>query len=136
MKTFYLPLIIPLVVLVATILYRYFKYNKIHITSYFHAKFVIGTDLNISEATIFAMKKSNFKNVKKNNNKFSGFTIPSIWSWSEKILIEYDIDENKNYEIKFHSTCFFPFQIFDWGKNKANYFRFKENLSLDKLIIT
>ncbi|MGB0523904.1 MAG: hypothetical protein ACPGJS_13135 [Flammeovirgaceae bacterium] len=49
----------------------------------------------------------------------------NMWSWGEEILVSISADGN----VSIKSECVFATQIFDWGKNKKNVYRFFENLA-------
>jgi hypothetical protein len=75
-----------------------------------------------------AMKKSNFKFIKSDNPKFRAWSIISLWSWGETIEIDYSKTNDNHIKVNCTSTCYFPLQIFDWGKNKRNTNRFFKRL--------
>ena len=52
----------------------------------------------------------------------TGFT---MWSYGERITIQFSDDGN----VAVKSECTMPTQLFSWGKNKQNVFRFLEQLA-------
>ena len=54
------------------------------------------------------------------NDQIIAATGVNIWSWGEKILIDFLSDNS----ILITSKCALPVQCLDWGKNKANVGRF------------
>lgn len=40
----------------------------------------------------------------------------NVWSWGERLDVEIDAAG----EVHVRSTCVFPLQVFDWGKNRRN----------------
>lgn len=85
---------------------------------------------NISHEDILqAMKASKFKNIHYNERSqvFKGNVNFSMSSYFENIEIKLINSEEKQ-SLIFLSICGFPFQIYDWGKNKRNYKRFLKNL--------
>jgi len=97
------------------------------------AKYIGTLDLENKEISrediLQAMKASNFKNVyyDERNEVFKGSVNFSMSSYFENIEIRLIDSENKP-RLTFLSICGFPFQIYDWGKNKRNYKRFIKNL--------
>lgn len=67
-----------------------------------------------------AMERSNFKHVKFDNSKFRASAPFSLRSWSEKIEVDYRKLNDNRVQVECTSTCYFPLQVFDWGKNKSN----------------
>jgi len=71
-----------------------------------------------------AMRKVNFKKIEESNYEFTGLTLPSLFSFSERVTVDFiQLDQNE-YLVELESKCLFPFQIFDWGKNRRNCDRF------------
>ena len=131
MTYFQIILIVSLSLIIVIVLSRYLSNGTFYFTSFYSEKkeFIISEQL-FKKNILIALQKSNFKKIKENNNSFSAIALPTMWSFSELINIDFEkIDETK-FSIKFHSKCFFPLQIVDYGKNKRNSNRFFKNLDL------
>lgn len=129
MLNFQLLIVILFSIIILILFSRIFSKRKFHFTSYYNEEkeYFINEILLIEKVTN-SLKKSNFKNIKVINNQFTAITLPSIFSFSELICVNINkIDETK-YIVRFNSRCFFPLQIFDWGKNKRNSNLFFKNL--------
>jgi hypothetical protein len=76
-----------------------------------------------------AMKRAGFKDVNFNSEdqKFYASTSFSMSSWFEHIEIKMIPLDNK-LQLHFSSICGYPYQIYDWGKNKENFERFQKEL--------
>ena len=107
---------------------RYFLFKDFFFTSKYEDEFIIKKDGDINSLILNALRKSNFFRISDKNDFFSCYTKPSIWSWSEKIIIRYKRTNESTYHIFFSSICFFPLQIIDWGKNERNYNLFCRNI--------
>jgi len=73
-----------------------------------------------------ALDKSNMvvKRIDKVKGEILAKAKLSLWSWTEDIIVNVTDDGN----IKIKSTCAFPFQFYDWGKNKRNVNKIITNL--------
>lgn len=115
--------------IISILLYKRITNNPNAVT----AKYIGTLDLENKEISrediLQAMKTSKFKNVyyDEGNQVFKGSVNFSISSYFENIEIRLIDSENKP-RLTFLSICGFPFQIYDWGKNKRNYKRFIKNL--------
>lgn len=129
MKTFQTIFIIFSILIILIMLFRYFFKGKFYFTSFYSEEKEYNTNGIILKKNILnALKKSGFKNKKESENRFTAITFPTMSSFSELIITDINkIDETK-YIVKFNSACFFPLQVFDWGKNKRNSKRFFKNL--------
>jgi len=76
-----------------------------------------------------AMKRAGFKDVDFNleDKKFYATTSFSMSSWFEYIEVKIIPLDNK-LQLHFSSICGYPYQIYDWGKNKENFERFQKEL--------
>ncbi|GGD28325.1 hypothetical protein GCM10011343_18110 [Flavobacterium orientale] len=76
-----------------------------------------------------AMKRAGFKDVNFNSEdqKFYASTSFSMSSWFEHIEVKMITLDNK-LQLHFSSICGYPYQIYDWGKNKENFERFQKEL--------
>jgi hypothetical protein len=90
---------------------------------------------NIETILKEVMKKVGFKeiNFEETENTFYAKTSFSMSSWFENIQIKLVPDDNK-FQIYFSSTCGYPYQVYDWGKNKENFEKFKKKLTHLKLV--
>lgn len=70
------------------------------------------------QTTKEALEKCNFKikTINEEEGKIHAKTKLSWWSWTENIDVKIEDDGIVNIK----SECYFPLQIFDWGKNKSN----------------
>lgn len=84
---------------------------------------------NVKQLLPTVMEKAGIKNVNyhQEENKFTGIVGFSMESWSEYVEIKVNNSDEK-LNLDFKSVCAFPFQIFDWGKNKNNFKKFKKEL--------
>lgn len=84
---------------------------------------------NVKQLLPTVMEKAGIKNVNyhQEENKFTGVIGFSMESWSEYVEIKVNNSDEK-LNLDFKSVCAFPFQIFDWGKNKNNFKKFKKEL--------
>lgn len=73
---------------------------------------------NISRKIISSL---DWKLVSEKENKIISNIKMNIWSWGEKISLEFTKEE-----MKIKSTCSFPLQFLDWGKNKSNVMMFNK----------
>ena len=75
------------------------------------------------------MEKAGVNNINfhQKENKFTGKVGFSMSSWSEYIEVKV-LRSNGKLVIDFKSVCAFPYQIFDWGKNKSNFKKFEAEL--------
>jgi len=82
------------------------------------------------------MQKSGFKNVKLSSidNKIYAITSFSMSSWFEFIEVKIISTNNNNLQLHFTSICGYPYQVYDWGKNKRNFECFKNELKRLKLL--
>jgi len=117
--------------MIVIVLFRYLSNGAFYFTSFYSEKkeFIISEQL-LKKYILIALQKSNFKKIKEKNNSFSAITLPTIWSFSELINIEFEKTDEEKFLIKVHSKCFFPLQIVDYGKNKRNSNKFFKNLDL------
>lgn len=76
-----------------------------------------------------AMKRAGFKDVDFNSEdkKFHATTSFSMSSWFEHIEVKM-IPLGNKLQLHFSSICGYPYQIYDWGKNKQNFERFQKEL--------
>lgn len=98
--------------------------------SIYEQKIELTPTVNIEDTLLEIMKNSGFRNLnhKNSENKING-TVPfSMSSWSEIIEVKWLIIDDK-LEIHFKSVCMWPYQIYDWGKNKENFKKFEKELS-------
>jgi hypothetical protein len=103
--------------------------NNLYFTSFFSKKIeILYTGNSIEETLVQVIKKLKFKRINIINYEILAITLPSIWSFSEKIKINIEQKKNNKYSIIFTSKCLFPLQIFDWNKNKRNFSRFHKML--------
>lgn len=99
--------------------------KKFYYTSYYcEDKEYDTNEINIRHNILRALKKSNFKNIKDNGNKFTAISLPTMSSLSELIRVEISAINDSKSVVRFNSKCFNPIQVFDWGKNKRNSNRF------------
>jgi hypothetical protein len=108
------------------LLYKWFTKDPNALTSkYTRTELIDSIPDRLSEIIIKSLKNTGFKNVGQaaNENRYFAQSKLSMSSWTE--YIEVKTNENKDHlELTFTSICAFPFQIFDWGKNKRNAKRF------------
>lgn len=129
MITFQMFLIVLFSLIFLIIVSRFLSKNKFYLTSYYEINKEYNSNEVILKQNIFkALEMSNFKNIKENKNYFKSITLPSIFSFSEVIKAEVKKTNEDKYIVNFRSKCFFPLQIFDWGKNERNSNRFFKNL--------
>lgn len=83
-------------------------------------RLVANESVEIVEATL---RKLKWKHSLTADNKFLVQIPFNVWSFGEKMTVEV-----QNEEISICSECLFPFQGFDWGKNKRNVKIFLDNL--------
>jgi hypothetical protein len=122
-------LILTFGVIFLIIVFRLITKKQVFFTS-FYVKGNKIKNLNLNSNILKALKKSGFLKIKESNNSFSAITYPSIWSFSEIIQIDNNKIDEENVLVTIKSKCFFPLQIFDWGKNKRNCEKFIKNLTL------
>lgn len=77
-----------------------------------------------------ALKKCDFKAVRFDHSKYKAWARFSLWSWGERIEVDYNQSNDDFVKVNCTSTCYFPMQIFDWGKNKQNTIDFFKKLEL------
>lgn len=97
--------------------------------SKYEQKIAVTPIVNVDETLLEVMKNVGFRNLnhQKSENKING-TVPfSMSSWSEIIEVKWLRIDDK-LEIQFKSVCTWPYQIYDWGKNKENFDRFQKEL--------
>jgi hypothetical protein len=122
-------LILTFGVIFLIIVFRLITKKQVFFTSFYVKENKI-KNLNLNSNILKALKKSGFLKIKESNNSFSAITYPSIWSFSEIIQIDKNKIDEENVLVTIKSKCFFPLQIFDWGKNKRNCEKFIKNLTL------
>lgn len=122
-------LILTFGVIFLIIVFRLIAKKQVFFTSFYVKENKI-KNLNLNSNILKALKKSGFLKIKESNNSFSAITYPSIWSFSEIIQIDKNKIDEENVLVTIKSKCFFPLQIFDWGKNKRNCEKFIKNLTL------
>ena len=111
--------------------FRLFSKKKFYFTSHYNEeKEYIIDEIVLRQSISNALKKSNFKNVKENENEFTAITLPSMSSFSELICVDIIAINKTKCIVKLNSRCFFPLQIIDWKKNRRNSNRFLKNLDL------
>lgn len=131
MITFQMFLIVLFSLIFLIIVSRLLSKKKFYLTSYYEINKEYNSNEVILKQNIFkAFETSNFKNIKENKNYFKSITLPSIFSFSEIIKAEVKKINEDKYIVNFSSKCFFPLQIFDWGKNERNSNRFFKNLEV------
>lgn len=125
------PIIFALIAILIILLYRKIVNKNLFFTSYSskQKKLNLKSD-KINSIIIDALKKSGFNRIKESDNSFKAISYPSIWSFSETIEIDKNKIDDENFLISIKSSCFFPLQIFDWGKNEKNCEKFLANLTL------
>lgn len=129
MITFQVFLAILFSIIFLILISRLFSKRKFHITSCYDLKKEYHIDEIVLKQNISnALKKSNFKNIKENRNEYTAITLPSMSSFSELIRVDIEAINETKCIVKFNSRCFFPLQVFDWGKNERNSNRFFKNL--------
>ena len=112
--------------------YRIITKKKIYFTSFYNTEeeILVGKDILVDKIKE-NLVKLRFLKINRIGNTFRAISKPSIFSFSELIEIDVEkISESKS-KVKFNSKCFFPLQIFDWGKNKSNSNLFFKNLIAD-----
>lgn len=84
---------------------------------------------NIKQLLPKVMEKAGVKNINFHHeeNKFTGLVGFSMSSWSEYVEVKVASSHGK-LNLDFKSVCAFPYQIFDWGKNKSNFRKFEKEL--------
>lgn len=129
MTTFQTMIIIFFSIVIIILIFRFLTNGKFHFTSQYNEqkKYKIEENL-IRNKILEALKNSNFKRIKSYQNEFSAITLPTIWSFSEKVIVKVEKIDESNSLIIFSSKCLFPLQIFDWGKNQRNSSRFFINM--------
>lgn len=97
----------------------------------FYYKSFIYNSNNTLENIATALINSGFTNtiVDKENKIVQAKAKSSFSSWGEMIYIEVINKSNTKGQINFTSTCTYPLQIFDWGKNKSNFNKFSKELN-------
>ncbi len=131
MTKFQTLILILIAILIIMLIYRYLTKHKLYFTSFHEEKkeFSLSADL-LNNQILYALKLSNFKKGKFDQSSFNAITLPTIWSFSETIIVKVEKIGERNFLIIFKSTCFFPFQVFDWGKNERNAKVFYKNFQL------
>lgn len=116
-------------IIILIIIFRLLTKKEFYFTSYYNEeKEYITNKLFLKENILNSLKESNFKNINENINKFTAITLPTMSSFSELISVNFTkVDETK-FLVQFNSKCFFPLQVFDWGKNERNSKKFYKNL--------
>jgi hypothetical protein len=129
MITFQSSLIIFICIVVLIIVFRYIHEGEWYFTSHYTLQKEYTVEETILKQNILsALEKANFKKIKDDTNLFTAITLPTIFSFSERIKTEISKVNESKYSVKFSSVCFLPTQIFDWGKNERNSNRFFKNL--------
>lgn len=127
----YYGLFIILAIIIAILVYRKVTNNKEAAISKFVIRKLINAKTDLKTSIILALESSGFKNItyNKKENKIAANTSISFLSWGE--IVEIQLEENtSDTQIVFKSICAFPFQIYDWGKNKRNFKKFWKNFNL------
>ena len=127
----YYGLFIFLAFLIALLVYRKITNNKEAALSKFVISKNVAAGVNLKNKIISALESSGFQTITyhEKENRITANTSVSFKSWGE--IVEIKLEENKsNPEIVFKSICAFPFQIYDWGKNKRNFNKFWKNFNL------
>jgi len=111
-------------------LYKRITKDPNAITSKYVQTHTLHNQDNVQRKIIESLKRSGFEAVNYDvvESKFYARTNFTMSSWGENITIEINI-ANNSVTSEFISICAFPFQIFDWGKNKRNYKRFYKELN-------
>lgn len=116
---------------IALLVYRKITNNKEAALSKFVISKDVAAEVNLKNKIISALDSSGFQTITyhEKENRITANTSISFKSWGE--IVEIQLEENKsNPEIVFKSICAFPFQIYDWGKNKRNFNKFWKNFNL------
>jgi hypothetical protein len=75
-----------------------------------------------------ALKNAGFKEIKPSvTGGYAATTGLTLWSFGENIAVARMQNENGE-TVQFRSTCDFPYQVGDWGKNRRNATRFFKEL--------
>ncbi|PKP43125.1 MAG: hypothetical protein CVT96_05510 [Bacteroidetes bacterium HGW-Bacteroidetes-13] len=113
------------------LIFRLLFKRKFYYTSYYceNKEYDIN-EINMRHNILSALKKSNFKKIRVDKNKFTAISLPTMSSLSELIRVEINQVTDSKSVVRFTSRCFNPIQIFDWGKNRRNSNRFFINLNL------
>lgn len=84
---------------------------------------------DVNSILLEIMERSGFKDVgfDSEGKRFYATTSFSMSSWFEHIEIKIIPIDNK-LQLHFSSICGYPYQIYDWGKNKENFNRFHYEL--------
>ena len=122
------------VVIIGLIIYFVLKYKFFQnreYTSQYKDVILLEKDDNLLNKVIDSMKLSNFNDVvyDEKTNKFYASTLATMSSWSEFIEVEMEKIDDTNILLKFLSRCTYPYQVFDWGKNKKNFEKFEAELN-------
>lgn len=97
--------------------------------SMFESSIEVSSVENIEEIIFKVMKSVGFKDIDfdKGCEKFHATTTFSMSSWFEHIEIKL-VSVGQKRQLHFSSICGYPYQIYDWGKNKQNFERFQKEL--------
>ena len=108
--------------------YKYFERKEF--TSQYKDVILLEKDENLTNKVIDSLILSNFNDViyDDETNKFYASTQATMSSWSEFIEVEIEKKDDTNVLLKFLSRCTYPYQVFDWGKNKKNFQKFESEL--------
>lgn len=111
-------------------IYKKTRKDNALITSKYVIQKNIDSDVNIHHKILHALEVSKFHQVYFNEqeNKFCANAAFTMNSWGEHIILNYHTENSKTI-INFMSICSFPFQIYDWGKNKKNFEKFWKNFN-------
>ncbi|MBA5792630.1 hypothetical protein H1R17_01170 [Flavobacterium sp. xlx-214] len=127
----YYGLFIILAFVITLLVYRKITNNKEAAISKFVISKNVTAEVNLKSKIISALESSGFQTITyhEKENRITANTSVSFKSWGE--IVEIQLEENKsNPQIVFKSICAFPFQIYDWGKNKRNFNKFWKNFNL------
>lgn len=127
----YYGLFIILAFIITLLVYRKITNNKEAAISKFVIRKNVTAEVNLKSKIISALESSGFQTITyhEKENRITANTSISFKSWGE--IIEIQLQENKsNPQIVFKSICAFPFQIYDWGKNKRNFNKFWKNFNV------
>lgn len=116
-------------VIILTSLIRLVTGRPYFLRSNYQNSLVIQDSDRIIELLPDVMKKAGVKNINfhQEESKFTGLVGFSMSSWSEYVEVKVESSDGK-LNLDFKSVCAFPYQIFDWGKNKSNFKKFEKEL--------